>query len=281
MAGRALFAVFLLVTVTGCQGVIGEAFGPFDRTPADQSADATVTAPGVTDAGVVDPGALAAAHVTSLTGQSYTVRANLTVLAPNGSIRGQRIAVMQVGSAGERFTLRQNATGSFPWPAPPASDVNVPLEPKRTVPLETDLRVWSDGNWTYLQRPTPNGTAYRRDRARFAVVQTDSFVADGAIHARFGAVPTNRTTVTKTDRDGWPVYRITATTADGRRVMAIVDPLGLVYTLRTDWPLAVSGSNGRVIEQFRFTAIGNTTVERPSWVDQAIANMTTNESLSG
>ncbi|MFB6299214.1 MAG: hypothetical protein ABEH65_03035 [Halobacteriales archaeon] len=274
MAGRVLIAIVLLVMLAGCQGLVDETLEPLDRASIEPSTGATVTAPGVTRDGVVNPGALAAAHVSSLADQSYTVRANLTVLAPNGSIQGQRVAVMRVDPDGGQFSLRQTARGSFPWPAPPASDVNVPLEPKRAVPLETDLRGFSDGNWTYLRRPTPNGTLYQRDRPRFAVVQTDSFVADGAIHARFRGIPLNRTTITEAQRDGWPVYRITATTSDDRHVTALVDPLGLVYTLRADWPTADGTSEGRVIERFRFSAIGNTTVDRPPWVDHAIDNTT-------
>lgn len=100
------------------------------RTTAPPATAAERLAPGVTAEGVVEPFALADAHVVGVRAASYTVERTTSVRYPNGSLRTRETTNASVAAGGARYSLARTVTG------PAAPQVQSP--PGR-------FEIWTDG----------------------------------------------------------------------------------------------------------------------------------------
>lgn len=252
-----LLALAALLAVAGCSGLVGdgeeshtETVTPAPVPTSEAAAGPERVAPGLTAEELVDADALVASHGAILANTTYTRRRRVTRRYENGTLQGQYVSVVQRNDTAIRYWY--NRTGD---------------RGRRVDRFATDERV-------YTAVTRANGTVYQ---------VTD--VGSRARAARLGAVDDTtslrrafRTLSVETDgtveRDGRTLYRLRST--DSRDVLPIrnvsfvgyVTPEGLVteyrisYTVERDPPIRVE-----VVASLE--AVGETSVERPTWLGEA------------
>lgn len=254
-----LAGAILLLTLAGCQG--GVTSGPpptVTVTPAPY-----VSAPGLSVSGIQDVDRLARAHEQALRGRPYSVRMNLTVRRPNGSLRGGTVIRIRVGADRDRFWLVSRSFGDHPFDG-------------TTQPA---LAAWSNGSTTFLRRTYPDRVAYRAfdtDDTGWTDVPPDA----GTIRTYLGGL--ERSNVIEIGPSHDRRYLVTA--IDGSQsVRATVEPSGLVREFTADRPAPSPyrlDVDGTATFRVRYEAIGTTTVGRPPWLPEAI-RVTRNQTYVG
>lgn len=261
-------AFVLLVVFAGCNGVLdGGSVDTATLTPAAvPTDDPTPTpvprlAPGLTRGGVTNASALAAAHDALLEDTSFTVRRTVTHRTRDGTPVRRVTSVTRVGADGRfRATKRWNGTTGL-------RRVAYYDDGERLLVATTDAS---------------NATTYRRA----------SPAAGGSVVATTGSEQFERVAtiaetrvVGRVERNGTTVYRLApvdrrrtrAVTAVelGRsvRIRARVTARGLVrsYTFRQTLSGEDPDGTAVIVAATRYTAIGTTAVERPSWYGTAVA----------
>jgi hypothetical protein len=269
VCGRYLISVLLavLVTFAGCSGVLD---GGDDDTvtftpaavPTDDPTSTPVPrlAPGLTRNGITNAGTLAATHDAFLEGTSFTIRQTVTHRTRNGTPVRRVTSVTRVGANGRfRATKRWNGT----------------------VPLRR-VAYYDDGERLLVATTdADNTTTYRR-----ASSATGESIVAGTGSEQFERVATIAETrvVGRAERNGTTVYRLapadgqqtrSGTTDLGRsiRLRARVTARGLVRSYTFRQTLSGEGPDGTavIVAATRYTDIGSTTVERPSWYEPAVA----------
>lgn len=268
MSRLGLLSVVVLLIAAGCSGIGGSS--GLTVTPAPvPTGTATPTpaprlAPGIAPTGIVDPEALVAAHVSVLNGTSYTVSSSRIDQYPNGSIQSRTVSRIAIAADG-----RYHYTFDSMIRRGPGNGSTVHRE------------VWWDGDRRVSVLTRDGTTVYRTERV------------DGVAQPPFD--PTFHTglatlfdlgTHTVTERialDGTTLYRLHAAGFDEGDVFgyatdvsmtSLVEERGLVREYRLRFTITRSSSPVRVTRTVRFGGIGTTTLERPEWYDEAVANAT-------
>lgn len=277
---RALGAVLpalvaLVVLLSGCSGV-GESgttspsLTPVpvpEVTPALSPVgdDDRWLAPGLTDRGVEQAWLLGRAHETVLANTSYTARTVETTRYANGTVRG-RIRTTVRATPGTFHTVSTpTGTHARAYPFPDAERVEVYGVDGRLHFAVTD----ADGTWHFSF-----------DRADAGVPSL--YVLLSSVETRTaGTVTRNGTTLHRVratelrESTGFAVaVGVAANGFEGSAVgnvslRALVDSRGLVREYELAYTLGRDGPDLRVTRHVRYTDLGATTVERPSWYDEA------------
>lgn len=239
--------------------------------------------PGVTSRRVVDAGTLGRAHARSIDNTSYVVASNRTVRYVNGTLRSHLVTRVAVDDD-RRFHTSTSTAG-------PEAPVFIGAPP-------ADAAYWSNGT-TYLRRLTRDGqTAYAELDPPDTWVGTWRYWAEvvpfGARNNRpstyyaavFSAIPVR--VVDRESGDGTTLYRleghvdwtVSGEMFPGRtrsienvRLVALVDGSGLVRSLELKYTGTVDGEPVHVERTIRYTDVGATTVDRPTWYDRAVAGV--------
>jgi hypothetical protein len=266
LARRALVGLLLVVTLAGCSGLSSPGDPTPTLSPAAVPTDVPTDrpprrlAPGVTESGIVDASALAAAHAEVLTGARVTLRYNYTERALDGALRWRTVTTVRFGDDGRYRYARTD------------SDAN-----------GTARRVerWSDGERVVeRQRVGDNTTVEILRDARGDPLAPDAALPvdrdDGrGIEAVFDAVPT--TVTGRERRNGTTYYRLSGTgpatpnptAIEDASLRAVVDGRGLVHRYRLGYTIdRGDGPPGRVVGILRVTDLGETTVRRPGWAEK-------------
>jgi hypothetical protein len=290
MASRlSTLAVTALLLTAGCSGLTGSS--PADTTaattPTTEHATTTRTtttddpeqlAPGVTSAGVTDPLALADAHASQLSGDSFTATSSRTKHADNGILLARSMETLRYESESHWLRLFQSA-GPKPaiWGVERGN-----LQQYADGEYAYSRYDRFDGNWSYATAIDVRGTASAESILRDAPVRE-------AVYEALAVTETNVTgSVTE---DGTTVYRVTGsaqTATFGSQqvstyaVSAWITEDGLVrdLTVTFDSPVRTdlqSGATtaGHTTLTWTWTNVGETAVEEPAWYDEAKAQ--TNE----
>ncbi|MFB6171735.1 MAG: hypothetical protein ABEJ23_04325 [Haloarculaceae archaeon] len=261
---RVRSVLVVLVVLAGCQGIAGRGgetptltpvpvptMSPTDRPPQ-------TLAPGMTDAGVTDPDALAAAHAAALAGTPVTYHATYTERTAGGRLRSRTVTAIRYGR-GDRYDYRRTDVE----PGRPDRHVDrwstgERVLERQVVGANTTYRVLrgSDGD------PLAPGVALPVDRSR-----------SGGIERVFRAVDTQ--VVGRTVENGTTYYRVQSTgmttpnptAVRNASLVARVDATGVVHRYRLTYTIDRGADAGRVqvTGTVRFTDIGTTTIERPAW----------------
>lgn len=253
-------AVVVLAALAGCSGLAPAS------TPTETPAPVPTDAP-PTDVPTREPGSvrlasrLADTHETRLAGTAYTVHENRTARYVNGSLRAQRLVTTRVSAAN-----RTHRVVRLDGPA-----ATHPLFPGATrVETYTEGRVryavgWRDGEPRYASLPVT------RDGSSELSLLLLSF------DLRTEQVVRNGTNVTRVESTGLAdrYFLESAEGVVGGRVReatfaALVGPDGLVSRYRVHYRLRVDGALVVVTHRVAYTGVGNTTVSRPEWYDEAV-----------
>lgn len=278
MRQLAALAVALLLVTAGCNafpsgdaGTVETTSDADGATAAETTESTTGTAsdadmpPGLSASGVTEPWKLADAHRAALNDTSYTVETNLTA-SENGTVLARSNSTVNVAAGGTPQFNRYEVGGE---------------RPGAIGSLAHDVEAWVDENQTLYAMEGPNGTTYQRSAAE----------------ARPPLRPTGRdhlyvlfsgfdTTVAGTEmRDGTTHYRVNSTgvadaevlastlrteTVANASLSALVTEDGLIRVYRVEYAGTVENATVRVERTVRFTELGETTVERPPWYDEAV-----------
>jgi hypothetical protein len=258
-------ALVVMVVLAGCGGVFGGKEETATLTPAAVPTDrptptpAPQLAPGLTRAGVTNASALAAAHDAALDGQSFTVERTRTYRTGTGIVVRQLTSVTRVAGDG-RFRVTRRWT-----------DETAPRREATYFDGERLLVATTDGtNETRYRRTSPAAIADEPAMAGTGGEQIERVftVADTRIAGR-------------AERNGTAVYRLAPdedrSNASGldRSVSASaqVTARGLVRSYTFDQRLSAESSGGvaAIVVSTQYNQVGSTTVERPSWYDEAMA----------
>lgn len=247
-------ALCALLALAGCNGI----FGPDATTPADTTnAPAADSPPGLLTNGVGSPSALADAHGDALRNTSFAV-----AVTWNATRNGSLVA--------HRNVTRRVAAGGTPWAG--TSDLAGGLV---GVAAPTHVASWTNAT-TQVTRVTQNETT-RTTVGNASTDMTPEITRHSRVHGLYLSFSFG---VNRTD-DG---FALTATgvrqpDAISSRFSNVsnvsltmhLDDAGLVrsYALAFD-ARGPEGDEYRVVETFELTQVGNVTVERPPWVEEAL-----------
>lgn len=271
--------VAVLVVLAGCSALApgpDTDANPETVTPAPVPTDSGL-APGVGPSTVTDASALAAAHGAALGNESYTLVTNRTVRTANGSLRSALTVRLALSSGPSR---NYHATVSVEGPAAPL----VIGEPP------TRAEYWTDDE-VYLRRQTiDNRTVYSRYDDADAYVGTWSFWL-GTVALDLGPEIDLQSTLEGFETrvaDRSPAGRVhlvgTAVRSEGfvdnpaevervenATLHAFVARSGFVESYHVVYDATLDdGERVRVRRSVRFERVGTTTVDRPSWYDEAM-----------
>jgi hypothetical protein len=260
-----VLAVAVLLAVAGCNAPASDPTP--DATPvtpapvpASTATGPTVFAPGVTDEGVTNPPRLARTHAQTLDTTSYTVNQTLVRRFDNGTVRSRyatrarfaeeqarfRASLRQVDHEdGERTVQRTRRFGDGDRAYVASTEGN-----------RTDYRLlrYPDGeprppSNVYVRNLTNPGTIERL----FTLVDTytvETFTENGTRYAHLRTVEPETLS---------PLQNVT--------LSATVSERGVVTRYRLDYSVTRTARVETTVV-VSYTNLGNTTVERPAWVDR-------------
>lgn len=269
-AAPALGVVALLV-LAGCSGLSGPSTPTL--TPAPVPTDsASAQRPANASAVVgswVDPLAVSTAHARSLGPTSYAVVRRRTVRSASGTLRLERRARRLVGPDGRRTYERVAVRGS----------VRDPDAPEVVERWQSGGRilvaVTADGRTTYFSPPVPGEAASRRrsqlTRQRGHGLYATLAALEPTVVERTGDPP--RIELAARRADPRPAFDLLVDGSDPRNLTfrAVIEPSGLVRERSLQYEAVRDGRRVRVTSRIRYTAVGNVSVERPPWYDEAVA----------
>lgn len=266
-------AITVLVVLAGCSGL---AFGPDAGgetvSPAPVPTDDGLP-PGVDRSGAVDAPVLAAAHGTALEDASYTLTTNRTVRLANGSLQSALGVELQL-SAARNYHANVTVAG-------PEAPVVIGEPPTRA-------EYWSDDE-VYLRRQAiDNRTVYSRYDSETYVgtwrfwlgsvaldidPETDLYATLRSFETRVADRSDRRVhlvgTVARSQEfvdDQSDVERV-----ENATLHAFLTHGGLVTSYHVTYDaVRDDGETVRVRRSVRFHAVGNTTIDRPAWYDEAM-----------
>ncbi|ELZ23203.1 hypothetical protein C475_16179 [Halosimplex carlsbadense 2-9-1] len=270
-------AVALLVVLAGCSALAPGTDRP-TVTPAPAPTDSPLP-PGVESSGVTGASALAAAHAAALGNSSYTLVTNRTVRTANGSLRSALIVRLALSPGPSRdYHARVSVDG-------PAAPLVIGEPPTRA-------EYWANDEVYLRRRTVDDRTAYSRYDDTDAYVGTWSFWL-GTAALDLGPETDLRSTLrgfeTRVAADSPERERVhlVGTTArsdefvddpaevervENATLHAFVTESGFVESYHVVYDATLDdGERVRVRRSVRFEGVGTTTVDRPSWYDEAMS----------
>lgn len=272
---RLALPLALLLVLSGCSGFTGQSAEPTEpvTTPAPvPTGDGPATerlAPGLAADGVTNDSRLARAHHRALENRSFTLTTAMTGRFRNGTTFARYRTVSRFEAGGEYLVVTERFDRQ-------RSDA-------RLRPVES--AVWGNDTVTVRRAVRPDGsTELDVEPGTELFVRTRRGRAVARILAEANATLAGENASTDPT-----TYLFTARGVDGRvlpygtrvddgrgRIRAVVTERGLVRSVagRTTGSLRRSDVPVRVSFSIRYEAVGDTAVERPSWVADALANRT-------
>lgn len=248
-----------LVVLAGCAGLAGDATRPVEDTvtpaPVPDSETSAAIAPGVTSERV-EASVVADRHDRALSGSSFTLRSYLRTRWPDGTTE-RRTTVRRVAADGERFVVERR------------------YSPPRGVSNRSSGGVWATDDRTVIR------TTYRDGSETFLTTSEGS--ATDPTNARTVAAVLDGLTVRQTNRTGDGALIVAGALSSAADLPAPrarshptratatvrVSPDGYVDRLAVEYDAALRGEQVHVRYAMHVTAVGETTVSRPPWVDRA------------
>lgn len=261
--------VVALLVVLG--GVGGATTFSTAATDADEPTQTTGLPPGVTADGVTDSLALADAHQRALQNTSYTISTTHEYRWPNGTLIGHGTTTSQV--APERASFYTVTSQTY-------------RNATRTMGVEhAEIARWGDEEGLLIARDLPDRPIEYRERSTDGRSPGPETGWD-TVYTAFDSV--NTTVPTQVERNGTTLYKVvTASQPEPASVysddatysaVAFVDSDGIVRTFQQTRRTTYDDRPAILTRTIHVTEVGDTTVERPSWADDATENGTVDPS---
>jgi len=306
MVRRSILVVVVVLTLLAGCSAFGAGDTPGGTTPTGVSTPpptptatptatdtATVTSdsrgiPGVTDRRVTDSSALVAAHDATLRNTSVTAHRNLTLRYPNGTVAYQQLSTVRIDSQRDRlfadvsYSLADRLVTVTPRHGEPTTGMDVWLA-NRTYLVEA---TFEPGNVTY------RGTAFNESTSDTYEIYWASLAGTGQRYLSKALGGPNATVGDAVTRDGTTLYSVESTNPEtppsilstqspprgafgqptNVSTTALVSEQSVVHRSTTTYTTTVGEDDTpiQVAYTLRFTDIGSTTVERPSWYETAL-----------
>lgn len=268
----------LLVVLAGCSAFdVAPDPAPATPTASPTPGPGTTTARpiGLSAAGVTDPWQLREAHARALEDRSYTYEYELTV-GWGGTTRGRAEVTYRVTADRSRLLLERRVSGDVAGLMP-----------------SSDVRRYDAGTTSVVRYLETGATEVRQSSPGASL--SERYVPDrDFVYQLLSSVDTEVVgTESRGDRTLFVVAGTAATTSVARgrvrnvSVRAVVAPSGLVTAFRTAYDLdrEADGADARrtlrVEHRIRYRAVGETTVERPSWATAAVGTATRGNRTGG
>ncbi|WP_254536422.1 DUF7537 family lipoprotein [Halomarina litorea] len=242
-----------LVVLAGCNG-LGGGDSDGDVTPADVPRDlhGGTIAPGLTESELVNASALATAHERVLANRSFAATYRLQLLAANGSVIRESVTRGQYAADRLQYNTSARYTGGF-------------AEARGTERRES----WADGDHRYVRWSRGGEWEYQRQQLRPPARLSPGDTLEPLLSGATGVA------VERLDTEGeWERYRVEATefenlsgNVENATLTAVVDERGLVSEVRV---VVVLDTGHQQVVRVTYSAVGETTVERPAWADEAL-----------
>ncbi|WP_438268366.1 DUF7537 family lipoprotein [Halocatena marina] len=270
----------VLLCLSGCNAFNGGNTETASITPAGVPTDdpnaTRGLAPGLTNHGVVDSIALGDAHEAVLSNTSFTIHGKTTVKYSNGTLRRRIKTTSSLVPSQNRYYRKYNLYN------PNRSGSNS---------IVLNRSTWAeDGQVLTATYSSKTNTTTYKNRSSFGYMK---FPRGEQYYTLFQAVDTK--VINHTTNNGTTLYRLTSTEiADPTQLdwhesgmkkfrnltfHAVIDSRGVVHEYRLAYTATLTETNPstsvRVVSTTRYTKMGSTTVDRPSWY--AKANNTTPE----
>lgn len=250
----ALVAVAFLVASGGCVGLFGGDSDVQTLTPAAVPTNTPPPAPGVTDEGSVNPEGLVSAHEAVLENTSYRFQRVVAVTGRNGTLRVETDRrIDDDGTALEQLQVRGEG------------------------PIGAAVQNWTryrSGDTIVSRTRLANGQTVTN---RLLAGGTDSFSVGRDLYGRvltatdFQAVAQTSDTAVLNARERFnlsePIEQVRTGSARSATAQLVVTGDGLIRELTLRYETEIDGQRVRVRVNQRITQVGNTSVERPDWVD--------------
>lgn len=279
---RSILPVLLAFSVilAGCNGIMfgGNETPAMTVTPAPVPTDKPTPtpvpqlAPGLTGDGVSDPFELAEAHASALDNISYATRTNFTIRYLNGTVYNQVTTREEYAANHSRFYTMQNGT-------------SIDLYGSKNF----QQQIWSNGKRVLVAQMNNTSTSYRVLRTSGGEPIPPQSVYSSRkerIATLFSSIELH--VAGQITRDGMILHQVEAINVTNpatfeddwqnpRNIMfqALVSSQGLVREYRLNYTATLNNSTVRIHRYVHNTGFGNTTVERPTWYDTAIKNVST------
>lgn len=237
---------------------------PVAATAALAQENATEYPPGVSEEGITDPLELVNAHRETLENTSYTISTSATYHRPNGTLFSQTYTATRVAPGAESFSVATTQT---------MRNATRPLGIQHY-----DIEVWANETDALVARDFRDGNAsYQRTSRASAPFEPNAQWE--LLYAAFGSG--DATLVGQVERNGTTLYKIASQPSEGSvtnefgyEYTALVDSQGVVRTVQMTQRSTIDGRPVVVSRTVRVSELGNTTVERPSWHQEAVENGT-------
>lgn len=237
---------------------------PVALTSALAQENATEYPPGVSEDGIDEPIELVTAHRETLENTSYTISTATTYRRPNGTMFAQSYTATRVAPGAESFSVATTQT---------MRNATRPLGIQHY-----DVEVWANETDALVARDFRDGNAsYQRTSRASAPFEPNAQWE--LLYAALGSG--NATLVGHAERNGTTLYKLVSTPSEesvtdelGYEFSALVDSEGVVHSFQMTQRSTIDDRPVIVSRSVHVTELGNTTVERPSWYEQAVENGT-------
>jgi len=243
----------LLVALAGC-GAVSPGSGDATSTTGETTAEG-----GSGDDQAVDAFDLAEAHRDSLTNQTFTVTSTSTVQYANGTAALRQYTRTEVDSVPSTVLSRQTVDGTAPG--------------RFFVPFEGVVELWTNESTSLGQRAYENGTTEAIERPQDGVVNVEQLTRWEDLALLLSAGDARSV-------DGDRATDLVVATGAENTELAYGEPDQLTVTVRlsdveyvesytVSYQTTRAGTPVQVTRTVRFTNVGETAVQQPSWVSEA------------
>ncbi len=280
-------AVALLVVAAGCSGLDGGERTPY-AAPDQTVGTADGGPPGVANGSVERPFQLVQSHVGALSLSSFAVVRERTVTAADGTVVNRRRVEARVSRDRQQFLLLVERAGATVADSRRLVYASVGPDSSRGVRQDAvvSANVTAAGGVSSARRLTPGSgdvvyptDVLSRDPTHRTLLYRYLSVADRVV-----VTPLAPGEGPDADTTAGTRYRVTARTTQHERLLApdanatvsdvsvtfVADADGVVVELRVEYVLVRGDDRYRVTDRVAYPAIGDVTVERPAWFDEAL-----------
>lgn len=243
--------VALLVALAGCGAV-----SPGDTAATNTTAEPTVDG-GQSDEQAVDAFDLAEAHRDALGNDSFTATTTITVQYANGTAALRQFSRTRIDPETGAVLLRQTAGGSDPA--------------QFGVPVDGVLDWWANESGSVYRVTHENGSVEYSERPSRSVPRVEQATRWEDVAALLSALDARNVngedgdTVVATGSDVQVAYGEPSEVS----VTARLSDSDHLHSYTVSYRATRNGTPVQVTRTVRFTNVGETTVEQPSWVSEA------------